>query len=112
MQVLIDYSWPGNIVQLQNVVQSMVVMSDNDLLVLGNIPSKILSAYFSPMEPLNKIDNQEIITSNMIGRNLEDVEIEHILKTLKLTHGNRSEAAKILQIDERTLYRKIKEHGL
>ena len=48
----------------------------------------------------------------MAGTSLNEVEREHIRRTLELTNNNRAEAAKILEIGERTLYRKIKEYNL
>ncbi len=49
---------------------------------------------------------------DLTGKPLDEVEKQHIINTLALTRGNRAEAAKILKIGERTLYRKIKEYGL
>jgi two-component system response regulator HydG len=48
----------------------------------------------------------------MAGLPLEEVEREHIRRTLEMTGQNRTETAKLLKIGERTLYRKIKEYGL
>jgi two-component system response regulator HydG len=50
--------------------------------------------------------------TNLVGISLTQAEKELIRNTLKLTHGNREQAAKILGIGERTLYRKIKEYEL
>ena len=49
---------------------------------------------------------------SLVGKSLEEIEKHYIIETLKLTDGNREEAAKILGIGERTLYRKLKEYGL
>ena len=48
----------------------------------------------------------------LVGKNLNEVEKYYIAKALELTDGKREEAAKMLGIGERTLYRKIKEYGL
>ena len=48
---------------------------------------------------------------HLVGKSLEDIERHYIMQTLKLTNGNREEAARILGIGERTLYRKLKEYG-
>jgi two-component system response regulator HydG len=56
--------------------------------------------------------SSDYLQEELTGRPLVDVEREHIRRTLELTGQNRTEAAKILQIGERTLYRKIKEYGL
>jgi two-component system, NtrC family, response regulator HydG len=49
---------------------------------------------------------------NLVGHSLEEIERIYITETLKLTNGNREEAARMLGIGERTLYRKIKEYGI
>ena len=51
-------------------------------------------------------------SANLAGTSLNEVEKQHIISTLELTDGNRSETAKILGIGERTLYRKLKEYGI
>ena len=51
-------------------------------------------------------------SANLAGTSLNEVEKQHIMSTLELTDGNRSETAKILGIGERTLYRKLKEYGI
>ena len=48
----------------------------------------------------------------MVGKSLEEIELAFIAETLKATAGNREEAARMLGIGERTLYRKIKDFGL
>jgi len=50
--------------------------------------------------------------SHLVGKSLDDVERHYIAETLKLTEGNREEAARLLGIGERTLYRKLKEYGI
>ena len=109
MRAMMAFPWPGNIRQLRNVIRSMVVMCDNDTLDLRDLPPEIsrVRQLQAPNASAAGCPQDE-----MLGRPLEDVEREHIRKTLELTSHNRAEAAKILQIGERTLYRKIKEYGL
>ncbi len=109
MRALMSYSWPGNIRQLRNVVRTMVVMCENDTLDLRDLPPEIarIKQLQAPASTA-----QSFSMNDMLGRTLQDVEKEHIRQTLEMTDHNRAEAAKILQIGERTLYRKIKEYGL
>ena len=109
MRAMMAFGWPGNIRQLRNVIRTMVVMCDNDTLDLRDLPPEI-SRVRQLQAP--SVSDSDYLQDDMLGRPLEDVEREHIRKTLELTGQNRSEAAKILQIGERTLYRKIKEYGL
>jgi len=109
MRAMMAFPWPGNIRQLRNVIRSMVVMCDNDTLDLRDLPPEI-SHVRQLQAPSVSADAYR--QDEMLGRPLEDVEREHIRRTLEMTGQNRAEAAKILQIGERTLYRKIKEYGL
>jgi two-component system response regulator HydG len=109
MRAMMAFTLPGNVRQLRNVIRTMVVMCDNDTLDLRDLPPEI-SRVRQLQAPMASADSYP--PDEMLGRPLEDVERQHIQKTLELTGQNRAEAAKILQIGERTLYRKIKEYDL
>ena len=108
MRAMMSFSWPGNIRQLRNVVRVMVAMCDSDTLDLKDLPPEVsrVRQLQAPAQSAGYLQDE------LTGRPLVDVEREHIRRTLELTGQNRTEAAKILQIGERTLYRKIKEYGL
>jgi DNA-binding NtrC family response regulator len=102
-QVLMSYAWPGNVRQLRNVIENMVVMSTGAVLGLESLPPDIRPAGGDvPLGGMN----------NLVGIPIVQAEKELIRNTLKLLSGNREQAAKILGIGERTLYRKIKEYDL
>jgi DNA-binding NtrC family response regulator len=101
-QVLMSYAWPGNVRQLRNVVERMVVLSSGTKLGLETLPPEIRPAGGEILGGMN----------NLVGISIEQAEKELIRNTLKLVNGNREHAAKILGIGERTLYRKIKEYDL
>ncbi|MHC5061211.1 MAG: sigma-54-dependent transcriptional regulator [Planctomycetota bacterium] len=106
MGVLVSYDWPGNIRQLLHTVRTMVVMCDRDTLDVRDIPPEV--------HHVKQLSGRVAAGGGLSfdGRPLNEVEKEHIRRTLEMTDGNRSEAAKILEIGERTLYRKIKEYNL
>jgi two-component system response regulator HydG len=101
------YSWPGNVRELRNFVESMVVVDYDGILDLDDLPSELADAVPAADEPASGVG-----LSSLIGRSLADVERMFILETLDSVAGNREEAAKMLAIGERTLYRKIKEYGV
>jgi two-component system response regulator HydG len=107
MRAMMSYEWPGNVRQLRNTIKVMVAMCERDTLDLRVLPPEI-----SRIRQLEAPAGGEVVYDDMAGKSLQDVEREHIRRTLELTGQNRTEAAKILQIGERTLYRKIKEYGL
>jgi DNA-binding NtrC family response regulator len=101
-QVLMSFGWPGNVRQLKNAIDTMVVLSPGPTLTVANLPPDIRPAAGVSIGGLD----------NVAGIPLEQLEKEAIRKTLAMVHGNREQAAKILHIGERTLYRKIKEYEL
>ena len=101
-QVLMGYSWPGNVRQLRNVIENMVVMTTSGSIGAENLPSDIRPAKGAAAVGMN----------NLVGISITQAEKELIRNTLKMVNGNREQAAKLLGIGERTLYRKIKEYDL
>jgi DNA-binding NtrC family response regulator len=119
MMRLTSYPWPGNVRQLINVVQNMVVIAVGEavqsdrppvpgspvVLDVRHIPDDIRAGDEEP-EPMGGGP------ASLAGTTLEQIEKRAIRETLRLTAGNREHAAKLLGIGERTLYRKLKEYGL
>lgn len=109
-QALSAYDWPGNIRQLRNTVERMVVVDMDGLLDVDDLPDDIV-----PLHPIHNDSNQQTLpagSEGLVGKPLTEVEKHYIVRALELTEGNREEAARLLGIGERTLYRKIKEYGM
>ena len=103
---LFAFDWPGNVRQLRNVVESMIVIDTDEILDVDDLPMELEESR-SPAET-----TPESGPAGLIGQPLSEIERWAVEQTLKLTGGNREESAKILEIGARTLYRKIKEYGL
>jgi two-component system response regulator HydG len=104
-KALRQHSWPGNVRELKNVIESMVVIDTDGVLDVDDLTEDLQASSTSPpAEP-------EAGGSFLVGKALEEIERHYITQTLKLTGGNREEAARLLGIGERTLYRKLKEYG-
>ncbi|MBU4205124.1 sigma-54-dependent Fis family transcriptional regulator [Patescibacteria group bacterium] len=99
LEVLCEYNWPGNIRELENALESAIILSKNNKITMDAINENI--KYFKANNP-NPRDN------NKAGP-LIDLEKEAILKTLEDAKDNISKASKTLGIDRSTLYRKIKD---
>ncbi len=103
---LMAFDWPGNVRQLKNTVESMVVVDYDEVLDLDDLPPDMFGDESSSAEA----SGQGL--SDLVGKSISEIEGIFIAETLKFTSGNREEAASILGIGERTLYRKIKEYKL
>lgn len=97
MQVLLDYDWPGNVRELQNVLERAVILAEEPV-----IRARDLHFLFA----------QRQATPNPTVFSLRHAEMEQIIKVLKLTKGNKTEAARLLGITRDTLYRKLREYRL
>jgi two-component system, NtrC family, response regulator HydG len=102
-KVLMAYSWPGNVRELKNTIESMVVVDSDGVLDLDDLTEDVQSATAG-----THID-QSGGSDSLVGKSIEEIEKHYIGATLKLTAGNREEAARLLGMGERTLYRKLKE---
>lgn len=98
MRILRNYSWPGNIRELENVIEYAVNFSANGIITPENLPKHF---YSKPTLPND--------TTSMNPVNL--AELEWILSALKRSHMNVSNAAKELKMSRSTLYRKLKKMG-
>jgi len=98
MKLLVEYTWPGNIRELKNVIERAVVLGTGNTLLPESLPSEIREN--------KKTDPPSIVSENSV-MSLEAMEKLHIEKILKHTNGNKSQAAKILGISRNRLERKI-----
>lgn len=89
------YSFRGNIRELKNIIERAVILANNYELTADLLPGEVLS---SP--------------AAISSMSLNEIEKEHILKTLAVNEGNKTQTAKALGIGTVTLYRKLKEYGL
>lgn len=111
-KIFFNYSWPGNIRELKNIVNRCVLLSVTDIISSDYLPPEIKHA--------SKTDKQDIFSNiNSIdnnGFNLKDIregtEKEMIINALKETSNNKSKAARMLNIDRKTLYNKLKEYNI
>jgi len=97
LQVLMNYSWPGNIRELENLIQRLVVMTEGNVIRIPDLPSIMRFSAISPSFPL---------------RSLAEEEAAYIRMVLASVEGNKSRAAKILCIDRKTLREKLKTESI
>ena len=102
-----SYDWPGNVRELRNFVETMVVLDTDGKLDLDDLPPELSDESADVSADMTLTPNGD---SNLIGQPLGVIEKWAIEETLKLTNDNREEAAKILGIGARTLYRRLDQY--
>jgi len=99
-RILLHHDWPGNVRELENCMERAVALTEHRELVPADLPARLRGA--------------EGLLSGAEGglATIEEVERLHILRVLELLDGRRVEAARVLGIDRKTLYRKLEKYGL
>lgn len=96
LDAMMAYRWPGNVRELENVVERAAILTDGDL-----IRGPEIASFLKP------------ITDDLsaAGTSLVEIERHHILKVMESCAGNKSRAARLLGIDNKTLYNKLRQYG-
>ena len=109
LKVLMAYDWPGNVRQLENIVERMVALTANRPAILpADLPGEIQNRDSLNFVPLIEIPEGGISFQDVVT----DMERELIVKSLRKTNGNKKLAAKLLNLKRTTLIEKIKRIGL
>ncbi len=105
MALLMEYDWPGNVRELENTIERAIVLTDSSHIQVANLPPAIRD--FQSRNRLELLKDEYSIKKT--SRILEE---ELIRKALAKTRGNRTHAAKLLEISHRALLYKIAEYGI
>lgn len=100
---MLAYNWPGNVRELRNVIQRAVALTRYDKLAVNDLPEKIRD-YRSSQVIIGGDNPDELLP-------LAEIERRYIRHVLETVDGNKTLAAKVLGLDRKTLYRKLKEDG-
>lgn len=98
IEALRENDWKGNVRELKNVMERAVIMEDGEVLNLNSLPLDI--------------QHKHTGEQNLPAFHLSSVERCHILKMLQYTNGNKTEAARLMNIGVATLYRKLEEYSI
>ncbi|HEY3154951.1 MAG TPA: sigma-54 dependent transcriptional regulator [Candidatus Binatia bacterium] len=101
LAALRSYDWPGNIRELEHTIERAVLLGKGALIGVEDLPAHLVAR-----------GESAIVLAQALARQftLRDLEREYIGKVLETTHGNKTEAARILGVDRTTLYRKLEEY--
>ncbi len=100
MALLTGYAWPGNVRELEHAIERAVVLTQNPVLLMEDLPPEIQAA----------AGNQPQADAPVLP--LREIERRHLLFALERAHGNRKQAAEWLGITRRTFYRMAARHGI
>jgi two-component system nitrogen regulation response regulator GlnG len=112
LEALLSYNWPGNVRQLRSVIRRAVLLAD-DIITEKHLDIKrapVPGLTFTPKiqgTPWDELSLREIV-----HRSVVTVEREVLLQVLKHTRGNKAKAARLLQIDYKTIHTKLKQFGI
>ena len=98
-----QYSWPGNVRELQNCIERAVAVATFEAIAVEDLPERIRQ--YQGGGVASATADAGLIT-------VEELERRHILAVLEQLGGNRTEAAKVLGLDRKTLYRKLLRYGV
>ncbi len=107
LEIMLQYSWPRNVRQLENAIERAVVLTKGDMIGPGDLPPEILKAVGPKAQKSVLLDEKTISIS--LGTPLETIEKKVIEETLRYSRGDKNLASKILGISARTIYRKIED---
>ena len=107
MRALIDYPWPGNVRELENIVERAMVLADHDRIDLAQLP-----ALLPPATTALPSDDIAASLDLSVKRRTDALERVLIREALSRTQGNRTRAAKLLDLSHRALLYKIREYGI
>lgn len=101
---LLAYRWPGNVREVQNCMERAVALTRFEKIVVDDLPAHI--AHLTKVAPQEPRESEDIRLLPV-----DEVERRHILSVLEAVSGNKTLAARVLGLDRKTLYRKLKQYG-
>ena len=113
LRTMMDYDWPGNVRELQHAVERACVLSSESMLNLADMPTELREQGLEA-ERATQVNLVEIGPDGALPslKNLADLERDAILNAIRMLHGDKLAAARLLGIGKTTLYRKLKEYGI
>lgn len=107
MASLCAYQWPGNVRELRNTIRRACILANEPVITPDLFPFAPQKAVYAPAPSVARAENATFAASPLWA-----VERDHIQKVLELVEQNKSQAAKLLEIDRKTLYSKLERYGL
>ncbi len=107
LQMLIAFSWPGNIRELKNTIESAAVIAENGYIEPAQLPSKITGTFNNDFQKAPKLP-----VNIPLDERLREIEKSMIIEALRKTGGVQVRATELLGINQRSLWHRIKKHNI
>ena len=108
---LMAHSWPGNVRELRNVVERAAILAGEGAIRLEHLPGSLTGMAAAPPRPATTSSSEGMELRVSVGTTIEQAERGLIELTLEYTKNNKTRAAEILGISQKTLFNKLKEYG-
>ena len=105
LRLLLNHNWPGNVRELENLIERAVVLAEDDVIAAEDLPERL-------REPVNPVAMVLSSGDLSIKKAVRVIEENLIRRALEKTGGNRTAAAKLLEISHRALLYKVKDYGI
>jgi len=109
MEALISYSWPGNIRELENIIQQTLIFANDGIITINNLPEEIKTGVIKKAETKKELQSEKQRRTETI---LRDIEYDFLKRLLASTAGNISKAAIKSGYDRRQIQNLIKKHNI
>jgi DNA-binding NtrC family response regulator len=110
MELFQDHDWPGNIRELENLAERLVLMAKGDRIVMGDVPAELIEAVEAKMQ--TAVPDEKRSIKDLIRAKTEDIEKQMIVKVLEECEGNISKAARQLGLSRRGLHLKLAKYNM
>ena len=108
IKLLIDYSWKGNVRELENVIERIALLTEKDEITPANLPPEIITQSRSDLKSIAEFTEEGIDLEQLIV----DIEKDYLLKALEKTDGVKTDAAKLLRLSFRSFRHRLQKYGI
>ncbi|MBW6503900.1 sigma-54 dependent transcriptional regulator [bacterium] len=112
MRALLAYDFPGNVRELENHLERATIMETKNVISVGSLPPNVTKIVSSDAVPAGECQESSAKEGVFLDTEMDRVEKIHLMKALEKTGGNRTEAAKLLNISLRSIRYRLQKHGI
>jgi len=109
-QLLMSYLWPGNVRELKNIIERATILCQDEIIQVEHLAIELQNISTQESIPVSAVTSNVVTSEETVS--LQEIEKRHIIKTLEKFNGNKSKAARILEISRSTLREKLKQYGI